>query len=109
MFTRQGDALVKQAVTSEQFIAAFKSAFNTWSVLANRLKSFQNLSYLSKTILSGIFYLFLLFVIMSIFGYNASQLVTAMSAMLLALSFALSKTISRLVECISVSSCYNTS
>ncbi|CEO99408.1 hypothetical protein PBRA_001314 [Plasmodiophora brassicae] len=101
MFTRQGDALVKQAVTSEQFIAAFKSAFNTWSVLANRLKSFQNLSYLSKTILSGIFYLFLLFVIMSIFGYNASQLVTAMSAMLLALSFALSKTISRLVECIS--------
>ncbi|XXQ34561.1 Mechanosensitive ion channel MscS domain-containing protein [Plasmodiophora brassicae] len=98
MFMRQGSALQKQAVTREQFIASFKSILNTRNVLANRLQGFQNLTTLAKTAVSFVVWFIVLFVVADIFGYNVGNILTAMSALLIGTAFAISKTISRVVE-----------
>lgn len=105
MFMRQGSALQKQAVTREQFIASFKSILNTRNVLANRLQGFQNLTTLAKTAVSFVVWFIVLFVVADIFGYNVGNILTAMSALLIGTAFAISKTISRVVESVVVSVC----
>jgi hypothetical protein len=105
MFLRQGNAMQAKQVTQEQFVAAFKSIMNTRSILSNRLQSFENLSYLINTVISSMFWVFMIVIVCNIFGYQLNQLVTAISALILGVSFALSKTISRAVESVVVRVC----
>eukprot|EP00474_Spongospora_subterranea_P010403 CRZ10861.1 hypothetical protein [Spongospora subterranea] len=98
MFLRQGNAMLVKEVTQAQFVAAFQSIINTRSVLANRLKSFANLLTLANTVISGMFWLLIIFIVCRNFGYELNQLITTISALILGVSFALSKTISRAVE-----------